>query len=75
LAHDRSKAINWGLGWKSWLGRDDLSWGYRLVRVLIDMQSLMILCAFMVDFLLFLAFEPNMCLWYTLLAWHLVELF
>lgn len=75
LAHDRSKAIDWGLGWKSWLRRNYLSWGYRLVRVLIDMYSLMLLGAFKVDFLLFLANEPYVCLWDTLLAWYLVKLF
>ena len=76
LTHDRGEAINWGLAWESWLGRNDLSWGYRLVRLLIDIHSLMRLRAFMIVVFLFVVNEAyHLCLWDTLLAWHLAELF
>jgi len=76
LTHDRSEAINWRLGWESWLRRNDLSWSYRLVSVLIHIHSLMRLRAFMVVVFLFVVNEAyHLCLWYTLFAWHLAELF
>ena len=76
LTHDRGEAINWGLGWESWLGRNDLSWGYRLVRLLIDIHSLMRLRAFMVVvFLLVINEAYHLCLRDTLLTWHLAQLF
>ena len=76
MTHDRSKAINWGLGCKSCLRSNDLSiWGFQLVTVLICMHSLIILFAFMVEFSLFLIYEAHMCLRDTLLAWYLVKLF
>jgi hypothetical protein len=76
LTHDRGEAINWRLAWESWLGRNNLSWGYRLVRELLDIHSLIRLPDFMVVVFLFVVNESyHLCLWDTLLAWHLAQLF